>query len=408
LTRGYLSIGSVDIQTKITDGVISEREGRKQVYELEVKYKEVLQGVLAESLAVAKARGDDKAVLSIQQQIQETQRLAHVIDTTREKARGIFTDATTHGLDELTGGLKHAAATFGLDLANSIRHAANVNVSTGIGKILFGKNDEFGSESGIIGKALKKLGLGDLIGGTKGADSHTVAVTNNTRSEDRNTIALNKLTATIGAGGKFSGGFGGDASQSIDDVAGNVGDISSTLHEAGHTLDTVNVSVLNSGAATVSAVHEMTQTMIDLQPKQMGLLGQILVGALGVVGSAFGASVTAGGGSHGGASIGAGGKGGLFAGPYVSGFRATGGPVKAGELYGVNEREPEFFRPNASGEVIPLSKLGSHHGGAHTVHNHYYQQKTVTINQHFGNRSDTIRTPAGAREFTEQLKRALR
>jgi len=39
--------------------------------------------------------------------------------------------------------------------------------------------------------------------------------------------------------------------------------------------------------------------------------------------------------------------------------RATGGPVMAGGLYRVNEREPEFFQPYTSGKVIPLSKMTS-------------------------------------------------
>ena len=38
--------------------------------------------------------------------------------------------------------------------------------------------------------------------------------------------------------------------------------------------------------------------------------------------------------------------------------RATGGPVTAGVVYRINEREPEFFRPHQSGEVVPLSKMG--------------------------------------------------
>ena len=38
--------------------------------------------------------------------------------------------------------------------------------------------------------------------------------------------------------------------------------------------------------------------------------------------------------------------------------RATGGPVTAGVVYRINEREPEFFRPRQSGEVVPLSKMG--------------------------------------------------
>jgi hypothetical protein len=45
------------------------------------------------------------------------------------------------------------------------------------------------------------------------------------------------------------------------------------------------------------------------------------------------------------------------------GGRATGGPVSAGKFYQVNEREPEFFAPRQSGEVIPLSKMGGRGGG---------------------------------------------
>lgn len=52
-----------------------------------------------------------------------------------------------------------------------------------------------------------------------------------------------------------------------------------------------------------------------------------------------------------------------FIGSYFGGARATGGPVSAGMMYQVNEREPEFFRPNVSGKVIPLSKMVGGGGG---------------------------------------------
>jgi hypothetical protein len=41
------------------------------------------------------------------------------------------------------------------------------------------------------------------------------------------------------------------------------------------------------------------------------------------------------------------------------GGRATGGPVTAGTMYRVNEREPEYFKPNVGGKVVPLSKMGN-------------------------------------------------
>jgi hypothetical protein len=165
LGRGHLSLETARIQDRITDGVVSEREGRRQIYELELKYRDLLRGVLAESLAVAKVKGDEKAILSIEEQIRETERLGHVIDSTKAKARGIFEGAFSHGLDELKGGLGHAAATFGIDLVDAVKREMDARLTKVISEALFGKNDEFGSDSGLIGKALEKIGLGGIFGG---------------------------------------------------------------------------------------------------------------------------------------------------------------------------------------------------------------------------------------------------
>lgn len=47
--------------------------------------------------------------------------------------------------------------------------------------------------------------------------------------------------------------------------------------------------------------------------------------------------------------------------------RATGGSVSAGQMYNVNEREPEFFTPTQGGTVTPLSKMPAGTGGGHTI-----------------------------------------
>lgn len=168
LGSGYLSLETAQIQNRITDGVLGEREGRRQIYELEVNYRDVLRGILSESLAVAEARGDEAVILSIKQQIEETERLGHVVDQTRAKARGIFEGAFSHGLEELRGGLKHAAATFGLDLLDSIKREADAKLTKVLSEALFGKTDEFGSDSGLVGKILDRVGLGGVFGGGKG------------------------------------------------------------------------------------------------------------------------------------------------------------------------------------------------------------------------------------------------
>lgn len=57
---------------------------------------------------------------------------------------------------------------------------------------------------------------------------------------------------------------------------------------------------------------------------------------------------------------------GALAGAFGGG-RATGGPVTAGTMYRVNEREPEYFKPNIGGKVIPLSKMPSMGGDTFNI-----------------------------------------
>lgn len=54
---------------------------------------------------------------------------------------------------------------------------------------------------------------------------------------------------------------------------------------------------------------------------------------------------------------------------WFGGGRAYGGDVTGGTMYRVNEREGEFFRPNVSGKVIPLSKMGNNPSGGNVTQN---------------------------------------
>ena len=49
----------------------------------------------------------------------------------------------------------------------------------------------------------------------------------------------------------------------------------------------------------------------------------------------------------------------ILGGALSSAGRATGGPVTAGQVYNVEETEPEFFVPSQDGAVVPLSKAAS-------------------------------------------------
>lgn len=260
LSKGYLSLETAKIQDRITDKVIGEREGRREIYELELKYQQALRGTLKEALAIAEQRGDKKAALQIQQQIRETERLGHVIDTTRAKARGIFEGAFSHGLAELNKGLGHAAATFAVDLIDGIKREADARLTNVLSEALFGKTDEFGSDGGLLGKLLGHIGLGGIFSGKeKGKDDPAAAVTTTIERTSKET-------------------------QARLDVTGQ--DI--TL-DADYNTDRI-----------LAALHELDQTMESMRPAQpgffKGLAGAALGGFVSGLGGAVAGKIFGGGG----------------------------------------------------------------------------------------------------------------
>jgi hypothetical protein len=418
LMHGTLDLDAARIQDQITDGVLSERDGRRQVYKLEVKYRETLRGILGEMLAIAQLRDDKKEVQNIQAQIREVERLGHVINETKARARGIFKDSLTTGLEELDQGLKKAAVDFGLSLLKSVRDAFAQKAARGLGDALFGKSDEYGSSGGLLGGLAKRLGLGNIFDG-KGKTPQAAAADRNTVAEDLNTTALHELTAVM----RVAGNGGGSQLPGEEDFAKFLEENNTisadTLKEArdisanGKSIDG---SVNLQGANITNSIRQLEQTFIALQPRGPGLLGQILMAA--VSGAAQGL-MSGGGGEGGGGSSGGGlgheaghsGSAGSYHNfgyeiddatgrairPRTVGRRATGGPVSAGELYMVNEREEEYFRPNFGGEVIPLSKMGGAHGGHHEDHRRYYTINLPAVRPH----SYTSRP--SSREMAESL-----
>ena len=74
--------------------------------------------------------------------------------------------------------------------------------------------------------------------------------------------------------------------------------------------------------------------------------------------------------------------------------RASGGPVKAGQMYRVNERGMEFFQPATDGRVIPLGygNTPSESGGAAPVIN-----ITNHISQQSGENEESLATRLSAK-----------
>lgn len=176
---------------------------------------------------------------------------------------------------------------------------------------LFGDVLTDGKRSGGVGeKLLGALGVGKH-GAEGAADAAQVsALHGNTLAENHNSVAVEKLTAVISSarlstGEDFDRLFHGAPASGSAEIAGGrltseadlerffndslsaARETVSSLHEAKHSLDDINASVNTQGLLTFSAIHELENTMIALQPRGPGLLGQILIAAVNAAGSAL-------------------------------------------------------------------------------------------------------------------------
>lgn len=112
-------------------------------------------------------------------------------------------------------------------------------------------------------------------------------------------------------------------------------------------------------SGTKSAGDAMTSFLNDVERQITQLVAKQLMQKLF---ERLGGGEGEGGGTGGGGFFGA--LAGLF-----GGARAHGGETSAGRVYRINEREGEFFRPNVSGKVIPLSKMPMTGGGGNVTQN---------------------------------------
>jgi hypothetical protein len=212
----------------------------------------------------------------------------------------------------------------------------------------------------------------------------------------------------------------------FDRVAEDAGNVGETLRHTGDSIEEVGEKIgetVNKTAEWSVAADQAARNIQDsfanflFDPFQDGLRG-MLTGFIDVVrrmGAEMAAAKIFGSKSSGGLGVGdliSGIFGGVFAGVGASGGttsgsaggdswsgpRAFGGSVRAGGLYSVNEREMEFLKPDHSGEVIPLSKMGGRGGGS----------PNVTVNTHVDARhatTDFARVlPAILRQHGEQVK----
>jgi tape measure domain-containing protein len=300
-----------------------------------------------------------------------------------------------------------AGHNFGRELAlgivQDLKHNVGQYLAGELRDDIFGTAD--GKKKGLLGGLEDKIAK--LFGGGKGVaggqdssiTANTVQVTTNTTATQLNTDAITRLTGVMSAGGKALPDFG--------EPKGGVNGIDSSMHELTHSVEDINNSIGKvsqdiqiQGFNTVSAIHELSSTMQSLIPPPLSFGKQLLLSAVGGLGSAFGAYISGGGGSG---SNDEGPVGPRPTTPPVLKHRAFGGPASAGEVYQIHEQGlPEFFRPNVSGEVIPLSRMGSNSQPREVHHYHVVEHRLPRQLA-----PDTIRTPVGAREMREAFMKLL-
>lgn len=157
-----LRLQETDIQNKVLDGVLLERDARAQIAGLQQIAKGRLLDILAAQLAIAKAtKGQEDEVLRIQAQIKEIERLGIVIDEFGQRInQTLFADLQS-GLSGIFSGarrgfegLRDAAISFGERLLDTLNDIAATSIIQRLEGLF--KPDADNTE-GTVGGFLSKL-----------------------------------------------------------------------------------------------------------------------------------------------------------------------------------------------------------------------------------------------------------
>lgn len=193
-----LRIEEERVQDRILDGQISEREGRAEILALQQRYKEEILEILAIELALAKTRKDPTAVLNIQAQIEEIERLGKVLDVEGQRInRELFGNIQSGFEDIFNSALDGVDSVLDAfkNLGRSILATLNRVAAQSLTEELFGDLLKPGADD-------TKGTIGGLLGRLFGLKPKTDPVVSaNTTATDANTAALNALTTTFGGQG---------------------------------------------------------------------------------------------------------------------------------------------------------------------------------------------------------------
>lgn len=203
-----LRLQEAEIQNKVLDGVLSERDARAAILGLQEITRGRLLDILAAQLAIARStEGQEDEVLRIRAQIQEIERLGIVIDDVGKQINqelfsnieqgfeGFFQNAR-RGFE----GLKDAAISFGESLLNTLNKLAAQSITAKFEGIFTPDAASKKGTEGTPGGFLAKLfGLGPKPADTAAATALTTAGTTAGTALTTGATAAGTALATGGA-----------------------------------------------------------------------------------------------------------------------------------------------------------------------------------------------------------------
>lgn len=160
-----LRLDEQQVQNRVLDGLINQRQAQAEIVELQRKYRAVLLDVLKGELAKAEAIKDQSVIVAIRQQIAETERLGVAVDEVGQQINQSLVSDLQSGISGIFSGarkgfegLRDAAISFGERLLDTLNDIA----ATSIVKQLEGlfKPDATNTQGTIGGFFSKLFGLG--------------------------------------------------------------------------------------------------------------------------------------------------------------------------------------------------------------------------------------------------------
>lgn len=160
-----LRLDEQQIQNRVLDGLINQRQAQTEIVELQRKYRAVLLDILQGELAKAEAIKDQSVIVAIRQQIAETERLGVAIDEVGQQINQSLVSDLQSGISGVFSGarkgfegLRDAAISFGERLLDTLNDIAATSIVKQLEELF--KPDATNTQGTIGGFFSKLFGLG--------------------------------------------------------------------------------------------------------------------------------------------------------------------------------------------------------------------------------------------------------